>query len=180
MGKSLKEAAEILGKHPFDAAADLLIEEEGAVSIVYFAMCEEDVETVMKNRNVMVGSDGYALSPEGVLGRGKPHPRSYGAFPRVLGVYVRERRVIPWEEAIRKMTSMPAQKMGLFDRGLLRKGMWADIVVFNPRTVRDRATFENPHRFPEGIEYVLVNGELVVERGTHTGLTPGKVLRHKG
>ena len=180
VGKSLKEAAEILGKHPFDVAADLLIEEEGAVSIVYFAMCEEDVETVMKNRNVMVGSDGYALSPEGVLGRGKPHPRSYGAFPRVLGVYVRERRVIPWEEAIRKMTSMPAQKMGLFDRGLLRKGMWADIVVFNPRTVRDRATFENPHRFPEGIEYVLVNGELVVERGTHTGLTPGKVLRHKG
>ncbi|HDD68972.1 MAG TPA: hypothetical protein ENG61_01270, partial [Candidatus Korarchaeota archaeon] len=161
-------------------AADLLIEEEGAVGIVYFAMCEEDVETVMKNRNVMVGSDGYALSPEGVLGRGKPHPRSYGAFPRVLGVYVRERRVIPWEEAIRKMTSMPAQKMGLFDRGLLRKGMWADIVVFNPRTVRDRATFENPHRFPEGIEYVLVNGELVVERGTHTGLTPGKVLRHRG
>ena len=178
IGKSLKEAAELLGKDPFDAAADLLVEEEGSVGIVYFAMCEEDVITVMKNRNVMVGSDGYALSPKGILGRGRPHPRSYGTYPRVLGVYVRERRVIPWEEAIRKMTSMPAQKLGLFDRGLIRPGMRADIVVFNPRTIKDRATFDEPHRFPVGVEYVLVNGEIVVDKGTHTGLTPGTVLRH--
>jgi len=140
-------------------------------------MGEEDVRTVMKHPLSMIGSDGWALAPYGVLGESKTHPRSYGTYPRILGKYVREKKVLSLEEAIRKMASLPAQKLGLGDRGMIREGMWADVVVFNPEMVVDKATYENSHRYPEGIEYVLVNGEIVIDEREHTGALPGKVLR---
>jgi N-acyl-D-aspartate/D-glutamate deacylase len=128
----------------------------------------------------MVGSDAWAVAPTGVLGYGKPHPRYYGTYPRILGKYVREERVLTLEDAIRRMTSFPAQRMGILDRGLLREGMWADVVVFDPNRVMDRATFLEPHQFPEGILYVLVNGEIVVENNQQTEKLPGKLLRRPG
>jgi N-acyl-D-amino-acid deacylase len=126
----------------------------------------------------MVGSDGYALAPYGVLGEGKPHPRSYGAFPRFLGRYVREKRLCTWQEAVRKMTSLPADFLGLKDRGRIKEGMAADIVIFNPETVIDRATFSDPHQYPKGIEYVITNGTIVIQQEKHTGALSGKILRH--
>jgi len=125
----------------------------------------------------MIGSDGWALAPYGVLSESKTHPRSYGTFPRILGKYVRDEKVLSLAEAIRKMTSLPAQKLGLRDRGMIREGTWADLVVFNPKTVIDKATYEDPHCYPQGIEYVLVNGEIVIEEREHTGALPGKALR---
>ena len=107
---------------------------------------------------------------------GKPHPRAYGTYPRVLGRYVREKMVLTLEDAIRKMTSLPAQRMGIQNRGLLKEGMFADIVVFNPETVIDKATYVEPHQFPDGIEYVMVNGQMVVEKGKHTGVLPGRII----
>jgi len=126
---------------------------------------------------MMVGTDGSAISPKGILGRGKPHPRFYGTFPRILGYYVREEGVLTLQEAIRKMTSMPAQKTGLRDRGLLRERMIADIVIFDADEVRDEASFMDPHRFPMGIHYVIVNGEVVVWKNRHTGALPGRALK---
>ncbi|KPV65331.1 MAG: D-glutamate deacylase [Candidatus Bathyarchaeota archaeon BA1] len=125
----------------------------------------------------MIGTDGSAVAPYGVLGKGKPHPRSYGTFPRVLGKYVREERTLTLENAVRKMTSLPAQKLGLRDRGLIRKGMYADITIFDPDRVMDRGSYTDPHQYPDGIEYVLVNGKIVIEKGTHTGTLSGKALR---
>jgi N-acyl-D-amino-acid deacylase len=116
------------------------------------------------------------LSPEGVLGRRRCHPRSYGTFPRVLGRYVREEGVLSLQEAVRKMTSMPAERFGLTDRGVIREGAWADLVLFDAGTVIDRATFRDPHQYPLGIPYVIVNGQVVIDEGTHTGSLPGRVL----
>lgn len=175
-GKNIEEIAKSEGKEPYDAMCDLLIEEETQVPAVMFGMSEEDVRRVMKNPIGMVGSDGSAVSPEGVLGQGKPHPRYYGTFPRVLGHYVRE-GVITLQEAVRKMTSAPAQRLGIRDRGLLREGYKADVTIFNPDTVKDDATFTEPHRYPSGIPYVIVNGTIVIEEGEHTGALPGKTLR---
>jgi len=145
---------------------------------VIFEMSEDDVRQVMRSPYMMVGSDGRAVAPRGALGAGKLHPRYYGTFPRVLGYYVRE-GVLTIQEAIRKMTSFPAQRLGLRDRGLLREGFKADITVFNPDKVKDEATFTDPHRFPTGIPYVIVNGTIVVDKATHTGALPGKALRKK-
>nr|MDO8135650.1 D-aminoacylase [Candidatus Njordarchaeum guaymaensis] len=170
-GKGISHIAKTTGKDEFDILFDLLLEEEGGGSMVLFAMDEEDVRKVMRHPVQMVCTDG-------LLG-GKPHPRVYGAFPRVLGRYVREEHVLTLEQAIRKMTSLPAQRLKLWDRGLLKVGMWADIVVFDPRTVIDKATFEDPHQHPNGINYVFVNGELVVEKGKHTGALKGKVQRSR-
>ena len=128
----------------------------------------------------MVGSDGEALAPYGALGKKLHHPRCYGAYPRILGRWVKEKNFLPMEEAIRKMTSFPAQILGIQDRGIIREQMWADLTVFNPETVIDKATFQNPHQYPEGIKYVLVNGQLVIENSEHTGDLPGKVLRGSG
>jgi len=125
----------------------------------------------------MIGSDGSALAPYGPLGRGHPHPRNFGTFPRVLGHYARERGIITLPDAMRKMTSLPAQKLGLKDRGVIRPGAWADVVIFNPKTVIDVATYGNPKRYPRGIEYVIVNGVLTLSRGKHTGAMAGKVLK---
>jgi len=176
-GRSIEDLANEVGKDVLDFVFDILIEEDGMVSIVMFAMCEEDVRRVMKSPYMMVGTDGSAISPRGILGRGKPHPRFYGTFPRILGHYVREERVLTLQEAVRKMTSMPAQKLGLRDRGLLREGMIADIVIFDADEIIDEATFTDPHRFPRGIHYVIVRGEIVVRKNQHTGALPGRALR---
>lgn len=178
-GKTLEEIGVMMGKEPFDAMCDLLIMEDAQVPSVMFGMSEDDVEWVMRSPMGMVGSDGSAISPEGVLGMGKPHPRLYGAFPRVLGHYVREKSVISLQEAVRKMTGAPSLRMGFKDRGLLREGFKADITIFDPIKVKDKATFLDPHQYPEGIPYVLVNGVIVIERGVHKGVKAGKVLKSK-
>lgn len=175
-GKTIANIAGLEDKDPMDAIFDLLLAEEAQVSIVSFGMCEDDVRRVMRSPNMMVGSDGRAVAPRGILGRGKPHPRYYGTFPRVLGHYVRE-GVFSLQEAVRKMTSAPAQRLGLTDRGLLREGLKADITLLDPETVKDEATFTDPHRFASGIPYGIVNGTIVVERSEHTGALPGKTLR---
>ncbi|MCL4424581.1 MAG: D-aminoacylase [Firmicutes bacterium] len=178
IGLDLAEIARRRGQVPVEAAFDLLMEEELEVGMIRFGMSEEDVKEVLSHPAVAVGSDGSALAPYGRLGEGKPHPRNYGTFPRVLGKYVREEGVISLEEAVRKMTSLPARRLGLWERGLLRPGFWADITLFEPGAVADRATFADPHQYPAGIPYVLVNGEVVIEKGEHTGALPGRALRH--
>lgn len=179
-GLRLPEIAGHLQLPPEDALLEILLAENGETSMVNFAMCEEDVETVMRHPVTMIGSDGVAVAAEGPLGQVRQHPRSYGTFPRVLGRYVREKGVLHLEEAVRKMTSAPAQRLGLRDRGLLREGMWADITIFDPERVADRATFVDPHQYPVGVEWVLVNGQVVVEGDRHTGQLPGEVLLRNG
>lgn len=161
-----------------DVLFDLLIEEEGSVSTVYAHHTEEDMNLALAQPWCSIGSDGSAYSIEGELRRGNPHPRNFGTFPRVLGVYVRERKVIPLEDAIRKMTSLNANKLGLKDRGLLREGLAADICIFDPAKILDHATYNDPFQYNDGIEYVVVNGKLVFKQGQHTGAKPGVVLRH--
>jgi N-acyl-D-aspartate/D-glutamate deacylase len=173
VGKTIGEIARAEGKTPADAALDLLIEEDGSVGIVMFYMSEKDVRLAIRDPMVSFDSDGTAASPD--FG-GQPHPRWYGTFPRVLGHYVREEGLLGLEEAVRKMTSLPAQRMGLLDRGLVRPGMWADLVVLDPERVIDRATFDDPHQFPDGIGDVLVNGVRVIADGEHTGKLPGRGL----
>jgi len=175
-GKNLKEIGEMMGKDPFNAMCDLLIAENTQVPSVMFGLSEEDVVRVMRSPLGMVGSDASAICPEGVWADSKPHPRAYGTFPRVLGHYVRE-GVISLQEAVRKMTGAPAQRMGFKDRGLLKEGYRADITVFDPAAVRDEATFTDPQRYASGIHHVVVNGVLVIEGGEYTGALPGKALR---
>jgi len=175
-GKTIAEIADVKGVDPFDLTFDLIVKKESP-ELVDMAMNEKDVCDVVKHPLSMIGSDGWALAPYGVLGKSKTHPRSYGTHPRILGKYVREEKILPLEEAIRKMTSLPAQKLGLRDRGMIREGVWADVVIFDPKRVVDEGTYEDAHRYPKGVEYVLVNGEVVVEKGEHTGALPGKVLR---
>ena len=167
---------------PFSFVFDFLIEEGGDVPVVIPDVIDLDdtyLQMVFRHPVTMFGSDGYALAPYGILGEGVPHPRSYGAFPRVLGRYVRERRLFTWQEAIRKMTSLPASFLGIKDRGLIQEGMWADILIFDPKRIIDTATFSDPHRYPAGIEYVISNGVIAVEQNEHTGALPGKVLRRE-
>jgi len=175
----MDEIARIMGEDPLDALCDLLISEGGSADAIYFSMSEADVEFAMKQPWVGVGSDGIAASPEMTF-LGKPHPRFYGTFPRVLGVYVRERHVLTLPDAVRKMTSLAAQITGITDRGLLRPGLAADITIFDPNTVSDKATFEDPSQYPAGIPYVIVNGVVVIDNGPHTGAKPGRVLRGRG
>ena len=176
-GKTIAEIAEHNRIDPFDLVFDLLIEEKAAVQIVIFSMREKDMRTVLKHPASMIGSDSSSTAPYGVLAKGKPHPRTYGTFPRVLSECVRNTKLLTLEEAIRKMTSFPAQKLRLNDRGLIRKGMWADITVFSPEKIVDKATYAKPHQYPVGIKYVIVNGKLVVADGKHTHRLPGKALR---
>ena len=178
-GKRMDEVAEEMRKDPLDALCDLLISEGGSAEAIYFSMSESDVDLAMKQPWVGVGSDGIAVSPAMTF-MGKPHPRFYGTFPRVLGVYVREKKVLTLPDAVRKMTSFPAQVTGLMDRGLLRPGMAADITIFDPKTVSDKATFQTPLQYPEGIPYVVVNGVVVIDQGQHTGAKPGRVLYGRG
>lgn len=176
-GRNLAEIAKVKKKDEFTAVFDLLLEEQGKPTMVLFMMDEKDIRRVMKSNLQMVGTDSWAVAPYGISGAGKPHPRFYGSYPRVLGKYVREEEALTLEDAIRKMSSFPAQRLGLKDRGLIKEGMWADIVIFDPVKVIDKATYQDPHQYPEGIEYVLVNGKVVVEKGNHTGILAGKVLQ---
>jgi N-acyl-D-amino-acid deacylase len=177
VGKNVLQACRDAGKPAYEFTRDLLIEEEGKVDIVNFAMDEENLERVLAHPRVVIGSDGFAFAPYGELSGGKPHPRSYGTFPRVLGTFVREKKVLTLPEAIRKMTALTAEKFGFAERGYIRPGYFADLALFNPETVADRADWVNPHQYPSGIEYVLVNGKVVINGGEHTGALPGKCLR---
>jgi N-acyl-D-aspartate/D-glutamate deacylase len=161
-----------------DALFDVLLEQGGSVPTVYAHHTEKDMQLAMAQPWCSIGSDGSALAVEGPLRRGNPHPRSFGTFPRVLGVYVRELNVLRLEDAVRKMTSLNAARLGITDRGLLRAGNFADVTVFDPEHVIDRATYEKPFQYPEGIAYVIVNGKVVIDQGKHTGARPGKALRH--
>jgi N-acyl-D-aspartate/D-glutamate deacylase len=162
-----------------DELFDLLIEEGGSVPAVYDHHTEKDMNLAMVQPWCSFGSDGLAYAAEGPLRRGHPHPRSFGTFPRVLGVYVRQRGLLRLEDAVRRMTSANAAKLGLTDRGLLRPGHAADITVFDPERIIDRATYEDPFQYSEGVEYVIVNGQIVLDRGKHTGAMPGRALRRK-
>jgi N-acyl-D-amino-acid deacylase len=178
-GRNLGEVTRLRGLEPtLDHAAEtvLWIVEEGNCSGIFHAISEEDLERILRHPATMIASDGEVA----IFGNAAPHPRGYGTFPRVLGRYVRERQVVTLEEAVRKMTSYPAQRMSLMDRGVLRPGMKADIVVFDPQRVRDAATFEQPHQYPEGIPFVIVNGEVVVDQGKTAPARPGRVLRGEG
>jgi len=176
-GQTLSVIGAQLGGDGFDALCHLLVENQGAVSIVIFMMSEDDLQTGLRHPLVMVGSDGWAISPESGLGGSRPHPRCYGCFPRVLGTYVRERGVLSLETAVHKMSGMPAQRLGLQDRGEVREDAIADLVVFDPETVAERSTYADPHQYPAGIPFVLVAGREVVHEGEATGVRPGKVLR---
>lgn len=176
-GKSLAEIARLKGKSAADTALDLLVEEEGRVWVLLFSMCEENLEEILRWGFVSIGSDSSLRAREGPLNEGKPHPRCYGTFSRVLGRYSRERKILSLEEAVHRMTGLPARKIGLDRRGLLKEGNYADITLFDPVRVSDRATFEEPHEYSLGIEYVIVNGQITVERGRHTGARKGVVLR---
>ncbi len=175
-GKRLSEVAEILGHPPAEAALELLREAEA--SFVCFVMEDADVDLIMGSELVMVGSDGRAVAVDGPTSSGHPHPRYFGTFPRVLGYYCREKGIIDLELAVKKMTSMPAERLRLEDRGYLRPGYRADLVLFDPDTVRDKATFEDPKQYPVGIDMVFVNGQAVIADGEHTGALPGRVIRH--
>lgn len=162
---------------PLDVMFDLLIEHEGSVSTVFAHHTEKDMNLALAQPWCSVGSDGSAYATDGPLRRGNPHPRNFGTFPRVLGAYAREQKLLRLEEAVRKMTSLNASKLGLFDRGLLRPGNFADITIFDHARVTDCSTYTDPFHYSEGIEYVVVNGEIVLDRGQHTGKRPGRVLR---
>jgi len=179
-GKRLTEVARTLNQDPMDALFDLLVEDQAFTECAVFGMSEPDVALALQQSWVSVDNDSSGTSPEGILGEEHPHPRAYGTFPRILRKYVREEKKLTLEEAIRKFSALPAQRMRLADRGVLKDGMWADVVVFDPETVRDLATFDDPNRLSEGMEYVLINGVPVIENGKMTGALPGKVLRGAG
>ena len=179
-GKRLSEIAKLWGKDPMDALFDLLIEDNAFTEVAVFGMSEPDVALALRQPWVSVDNDSSGTSPDGILGQEHPHPRAYGTFPRILRKYVREEKKLTLEEAIRKFSALPAQRMRLTDRGVLKAGMWADVVIFDPATVRDMATFENPNQLSQGMQYVLVNGVPVIAEGKMTGALPGKVLRGAG
>ncbi|NSW55113.1 MAG: D-aminoacylase [Armatimonadetes bacterium] len=171
VGKNLAEVASERGQDAIDATLDLLMEERAQVSVVLFSMTEEDMTRALKHPLGCIGTDGLVFAPYGPLSRGKPHPRSYGTFPRAIGRYARDAGLMPVEEAIRKCTSWPASRLGLRDRGTIREGMKADLVLFDQDTLLDRATFEDPHQYPSGIAQVIVNGQTVID--TDRNLAPG-------
>ena len=178
VGKNMQEIAALWKMEPVDALLRLLEEEEGNVSYIGFGMSPENVELVLSHPLVMIGSDGYSIAPTGRAAETRPHPRSYGTYSRVLQHFVRERRLFDLPTAVKKMTSMPADQLGLRDRGRLARGQKADLVVFDAAGVVDRASFTDPHQYPIGIAHVLVNGALVVEQGRPTGARPGRALRN--
>ena len=179
-GKRLSEVAKAMNEDPMDALFDILIQDKGFTECAVFGMSEPDVALALQQPWMSVDNDSSGTFPEGILGEEHPHPRAYGTFPRILRKYVREEKKLTLEEGIRKFSALPAQRMRLADRGALKQGMWADVVVFDPETVRDIATFDDPNRLSQGMEYVLVNGVAVIEEGKMTGALPGKVLRGAG
>jgi N-acyl-D-aspartate/D-glutamate deacylase len=179
-GRRMNEVIETVGKPPIDVLFELLVRNGGSVPTVFFHHSEEDMRYALAQAFVSVGSDGTAVAVDGPLASGHPHPRYYGTFPRVLGRYVREHQVLSLEEAVRKMTSANAAKVHVFDRGLIRPGLWADLTVFDAGRIADRATFEQPHQYALGVEYVIVNGVVVLEGDRHTHARPGRILYGPG
>jgi dihydroorotase/N-acyl-D-amino-acid deacylase len=178
-GKTIAEIAKAENKDAIDTIFDLLIQDPG-MSVAVFGMSEQDIAYALKQPWVSIDNDSQGTAPDGALGQEHPHPRAYGTFPRILRKYVREDKLLTLQDAIRKFSALPAQRMRLTDRGVLKQGMWADVVIFDPATIRDLATFENPNQLSVGMEYVLVNGVAVIERGKMTNALPGKVLRGSG
>jgi dihydroorotase/N-acyl-D-amino-acid deacylase len=179
-GKRLSDVAQDWSKDPMDALFELLIEDKAFTSCAVFGMSEPDVALALQQPWVSVDNDSSGTAPDGILGEEHPHPRAYGTFPRILRKYVREEKKLTLEDAIRKFSALPAQRMRFVDRGVLKQGMWADVVIFDPETVRDLATFDNPNQLSQGMEFVLVNGVPVIENGKMTGALPGKILRGAG
>src|SRR6266568_1966724 len=175
-GKSLAEVAKMRGKDPIETIMDLISEDESRIGTVYFLMSEENVKKELAKPWISFGSDEASQAPEGVFLKSNPHPRAYGNFARVLGRYVRDEKVIPLKEAIRRLSGLPATNFGLDHRGFIKEGMFADVVVFDPATISDRATFEKPHQYAVGMKHVFVNGVQVLKEGEHTGAKPGRAL----
>jgi len=175
-GKTMAEAARERGQDPWEMALDLILEEEGHVGMASWNKSHEQIELLLRHPAGMVSGDAYVVAPYGLLGRSRPHWRSYGLYPYALRTYVRERGALSWEGAVQRMTSVPASRFGLHDRGVLSEGYAADVVAFDAERLQERATFADPHQFPEGVEWVLVNGEVVIQHGEHTGARPGMVL----
>jgi N-acyl-D-amino-acid deacylase len=175
-GKSLAEVAKMRGKDPITTIMDLLSEDQSRIESIYFLMSEENVKKELAKPWISFGSDEASQAPEGVFLKSNPHPRAYGNFARVLGKYVRDERVIPMKEAIRRLSGLPATNLGLDHRGFLKEGMFADVVIFDPATIADRATFEKPHQYAVGVKHVFVNGVQVLKDGEHTGAKPGRAL----
>jgi N-acyl-D-amino-acid deacylase len=178
-GRTLDDVAATAGADPLEMALDLIVESGAQAGMVHFCMDEGDVAAILRHPNTAVVTDAEALAADGPLAEGAPHPRAYGTYPRVLARYVREQQVLTWEEAVRKMTSLPASRTGLRDRGVVREGAFADLVVLDPETVADAATFTEPHRYPAGIHHVVVNGQFAVRDGVQTEARSGRVLRHE-
>jgi N-acyl-D-amino-acid deacylase len=178
-GKRLSEIAKLWGKDPIDTLLDFLIDDPYS-DVAVFGMSQPDVTLALQQPWVAIDNDSSGTSPDGILGQEHPHPRAYGTFPRILRKYVREEKVLSLPDAIRKFSALPAQRMRLTDRGVLKSGMWADVVVFDPATVRDLATYNNPNQLSKGMDYVLVNGVPVIDDGKMTAALPGKVLRGSG
>ena len=179
-GKRVQQIAEEQGKEPLDALFDLILADHGQTGAIYFMMSENDLQAAMKAPFVSFCTDSGARATDGPLSSSKSHPRGWGSYPRILGRYVREEKILTLEKAVQKMTGMPAARVGLKDRGLLREGMFADITIFEPKTVVDRATFEVPNQYPEGVAYVIVNGQLSVDGGKRTAALAGRPLRGPG
>ncbi len=177
-GRSIAALAAEKGADPIDTLCDYLIADRGATRVLVKSISEDDIRTLVASPHALVGSDGNCVAPYGIVGQGLPHPRFYGTFPRILARYVREQNVLPLHRAIHKMTGATAHALKLKDRGLLREGFCADLVIFDPDDFADRASYAEPHVFPSGARTsVIVNGTLVVENAAHTGALPGKVLR---
>jgi len=176
-GHNIADLAAEASKSPYDWIFDALIEVDLDASMILFMMSEDNLRLALRHPAMTIGTDGVGLATEGPMSKGMPHPRSFGTYPRVLGRYVRERGVITLEEAVYKMCGLPAQTLRWTDRGLVKKGYHADLVVFDPDTVADTATYEAPHQYPSGMPHVLVNGEFVIRDGAHTQARPGSVLR---
>jgi N-acyl-D-amino-acid deacylase len=179
-GKTLQEVADERGMDPAETAIDLVIEDNSRVDAIYFMMSEDNVRRKIAKRWISFGSDAGTPATEGVFMESNPHPRAYGNFSRLLGKYVREEKIITLPEAIRRLTSLPAYNISIFDRGELTEGYYADVVVFDPERIADHATFEEPHQYATGVRHVFVNGEQVLKNGRHTGATPGRVVRGPG
>ncbi len=179
-GKTLAEVAKLRGKTPEETIVDLVIEDGSRVGTIYFLMSEENLRKEVRLPWVSFCSDEGSLAPEGVFLKSNPHPRAYGSFARVLGRYVREQKVISIEQAVRKLSALPAENLKLDRRGKLKEGYFADIVIFDPARVGDSATYEKPHQYAIGVTHVLVNGTLVLNNSEHTGAKPGKAVRGPG
>ena len=179
-GKTLAEVVKLWNKDAMDTLFDLLIEDNAFTSVALFGMSEDDIALALQGPWLSVCNDSEGTSPQGVLGQERPHPRAYGTFPRILRKWVREEKKLTLEDAIRKFSALPAQRMRLSDRGVLKTGMWADVVVFDPAIIKDVATFADPNQLSQGMEYVVVNGVPVIDQERMTGAPPGKVLRGPG